>query len=231
MNRLTEEINSRMVPHTALIAYKGDGQLEHEYYVEVRKIGENGVMGAGRPVTYKFMEEIAKNYVAAHNGTPHGAVPANMLFCDVRKGCERYIWYNPPGIRKMYFKKSLGLENRGYHVPGVVYVAGDSWLHIFAYIGDKADAETELYDGPFFNTTNGSVCLGSADLKMPSDPTYDQLIEYWEKRFWMTEFSHLGGSENPTKTNLVVVTKKAVEKPFDVKQLIKSGKILKQMYR
>lgn len=231
VNKLTEEINSRMVPYTALIAYKGEGRLEHSYYVEVRKIDSKGVMGAGMPVTYKFMEEIANSYVEAHNGTPHGIIPDNMLFCDTRKGCEKYVWYNPPCMRTMYFKKSLGLEDREYNVPGVVYVAGDDRLQIYAYKSDKPDAETVLYNGPFFNTTGGSVCLGTAKLKLPTDPTFYQLMEYWEKRFWMTEFSHLGGTGNPTKGNLVIATQSAADKPFDLKQLVKAGKQLKHILK
>ena len=26
--------------------------------------------------------------------------------------------------------------------------------------------------------------------------TYEKLLQYWEKKFWLTEFSHLGGNGN-----------------------------------
>ena len=45
------------------------------------------------------------------------------------------------------------------------------------------------------------------------------LLEYWEKKFWLTEFSHLGSGGNPTKSNLVLVTKGAKDKPFDLEEL------------
>ena len=35
----------------------------------------------------------------------------------------------------------------------------------------------------------------------------------------LTEFSHLGGGGNPTKSNLVLVTKAAKDKPFDLEEL------------
>ena len=49
--------------------------------------------------------------------------------------------------------------------------------------------------------------------------TYDRLLEYWEKKFWLTEFSHLGGGGNPTKSNLVLVTKAAKDAPFNIEEL------------
>lgn len=45
------------------------------------------------------------------------------------------------------------------------------------------------------------------------------LLEYWEKKFWLTEFSHLGGGGNPTRSNLILVTKAAKDKPFNLDEL------------
>ena len=53
--------------------------------------------------------------------------------------------------------------------------------------------------------------------------------EYWEKRFWMSEFSHLGGDRNPTRNNLVSVTEHARNNPFDYSELQQSGKKLKDI--
>ena len=230
-NKLTEELLSGLVPQMALIAYKGEGGMQGNYYLEARRIHYDGKMGEGVPVTYQFMEEIAENYTEAHTGTPFGAVPENLLYCDTRRGGEKYIWSNPPGKRTMYFKKSLGLENTEYHIPGVVYIAGEHSLSIYAYKDKKLTPDSPLYAGPFFNTTDGSVCLGSIKLSKPANPTFAQLIEYWEKRFWMTEFSHLGGSTNPTKDNLVAVTKSTIDQPFDPEQLKPVNKTLKNLFK
>ena len=67
--------------------------------------------------------------------------------------------------------------------------------------------------------TGASVCLGSAKIEKPKYLTYTNLLEYWEKKFWLTEFSHLGGAGNPTRSNLVLVTKAAKDKPFDPNEL------------
>ncbi len=72
---------------------------------------------------------------------------------------------------------------------------------------------------PLFNVTGANVCLGSAAIEKPKDLTYSRLLEYWEKKFWLTEFSHLGGGGNPTKSNLVLVTKAVRNEPFNFDEL------------
>lgn len=92
-------------------------------------------------------------------------------------------------------------------------------MRIYAYKGDAPEQDTELYAAPFFNVTGANVCLGSARIQMPQDLTYENLLQHWEKKFWLTEFSHLGGNGNPTKSNLVLVTKAARDREFDLDEL------------
>ena len=68
---------------------------------------------------------------------------------------------------------------------------------------------------------------GLVEINFPDNPTFENYILYWEKKFWQTEFSHLGGNRNPTKNNLVTVTK-SMENAFDYNELIpfkENGKI------
>ena len=74
-----------------------------------------------------------------------------------------------------------------------------------------------------------SVCLGSSSLEKPQNPTFLSLLEYWEKRFWLTEFSHLGGNVNPTVSNLVIVTENIRNNPFDMNELKPMNKKLKDI--
>ncbi len=231
MNKLTEELKSLMRPKAALIAYKGEQTKSHDYFLELREIDDNGVMGEAIPITYNFMNEIAANYTESHNGIPTGMIPENLLFADTRKGSEKYIWWNPPCKRMMYFVKSLGIENNEYYVPGVIYVAKENSLSVYAYKDKKLSDNTELFAAPFFNTSKESVCLGVAKLKKPTNPTYIELLEYWEKKFWLTEFSHLGSGGNPTKSNLVLVTKEARNEKFNTGELKPINKKLKDILK
>lgn len=216
-NKLTQEIHMRMCPKAALIAYaceKGDN-----YFLEMRAINKNGRMSEGRPVTVDFMNELVKNYSEIQSDTPRGRIPKNLLYCDTRKGSEKYIWYNPPRKRMMYFVEKLNMENSEYYIPGIIYEAGEHGMNIYAYVDNILTENSQLYRAPFFNVSGASVCLGLAKIERPSSPTYESILEYWEKKFWLTEFSHLGGEGNPTKSNLVLVTKAAKDRSFDTNQL------------
>ena len=216
-NELTNAIYATLCPRAVLIAYTYAGG--NKYFLEQRSIDARGRMGEGHPVTVEFMNGLVRDYSETYSGTPHGWLPSNLLYADTRKGSERYIWYNPPGKRRMYFVSGLGIENAEYHLPGIIYEAGDTRLDVYAYKEDRPGMETALYAAPLFNVTGSSVCLGSARIEKPRELTYANLLEYWEKKFWLTEFSHLGGYGNPTKSNLVLVTKAARDRPFDLKEL------------
>ena len=216
-NKLTKEINDILHPRVALIAYASrEGE---SFFVEAREIDGKGKMGEGVPVTVEFMNELVRGYSEHRSNTPYGRIPSNMLWCDSRKGSEKYVWYNPPRKRMMFFKESLKVENAEYNLPGVIYEAGEHGMRIYAYKDDMPGKDTLLYVAPFFNVTGSSVCLGSANIDLPKNLTYESLLQYWEKKFWLTEFSHLGNGSNPTKSNLVLVTKAAKDKPFDLEEL------------
>ena len=98
MNELTNKLQQVMVPKAALIAYEyrenryGNGM----HYLELHPINDRGRMEAAMPVTYEFMDSLVESYTDDRRNVPHGKIPANMLWCDTRKGHERYIW-NPTG--------------------------------------------------------------------------------------------------------------------------------------
>lgn len=230
INQLTRDIADILIPRAALIAYLTDERLRAEsgwnYFLEAREIGDDGVMREGRPVTVEFMNALVRNYSEAYAaGMPHGMIPSRLLFCNSCIGNEKYVWYSPPGKRKMFFVQDLGIEDGEYGIPGIIYEAGMDSLNVYAYKGDKPDPDAELFAAPFFNVTGASVCLGSAVVKKPEDITYERLLNYWERRFWMTDFSHLGALGNPTKSNLVLVTKVSKDRPFDIDELMPLGKL------
>lgn len=90
-NQLTREINSVIYPKAVLIAYVSEDEKKH--FLEMRAIDKKGNMGEGRPVTLEFMNDLVRNYSEVHDGTPCGILPSNLLYCDTRKGSERYVWY------------------------------------------------------------------------------------------------------------------------------------------
>lgn len=221
MNELTNHIQQIMTPKAVLIAYecKMDNYSRGETYLELRPVNAAGRMGQGIPITYEFMNALLESYTEEMSGVPHGCIPSNMLWCDSRKGREKYIWYNPPQKRQMYFRKSLEIPDGVFDMPGILYIADRDRLDVFAFKGKKPNEDTKLFLAPYFNVSGSSVCLGSSSLEKPADPDFISLIEYWEKRFWLSEFSHLGSGGNPTHGNLVSVTENARNHPFNLKEL------------
>lgn len=211
-------------PFMAMVAYKNHSD---QVYIESHNINSKGRMLAGVPLSQACITELAGSFSEEQSVTPHGVLPGRMLYFDSRIGYRKYIWYNPPCRQMMFFHEKLNIPNGQYHIPGIVYVAKENLLDLYAFEGKKP--KDKLYKAPFFNTTNGRVCLGNARVEYPENPTFTELISYWEKKFWLTEFTHLGGSMNPTKDNLVQVTKESAQS-FDYGQLIEMDITLKKLY-
>ena len=150
MNELTKQLQEIMVPKAALIAY--EYQESHyasgSHYLELRPINKKGRMEAGIPVTYEFMDSLVESYSDGNRRIPHGWLPPNMLWCDTRRGHESYVWYNPPGKRRMFFKNDLNIGDGMFHVPGVIYlIKKDGHLRLQ---GEKTGREDTALSGPFF---------------------------------------------------------------------------------
>ena len=61
------------------------------------------------------------------------------------------------------------------------------------------------------NVDESHVCLGNAKVEKPVDNSFTTIIDYWEKMFWGSDFSHILGP-NPVKGNLAIITKKSKRK-------------------
>lgn len=225
----TDYINRSKIsynPFMALIVYKESG--ESSFYIESHSIDKKGQLQAGTPMSEACITELASSFSQEQMITPTGIIPSNLLYSDNRIGHQAYIWYNPPKKQMMYFSKQLNIPDGEYHIPGIVYVAKGNSLNVYAFKGKKPN---RLYRAPFFNTSSdGSVCLGNAKIEYPQKPSFFDIIKYWEDKFWLTEFTHLGGGGNPTKNNLVIVTKNS-EGIFDDKELIQMNITIKDILR
>jgi PRTRC genetic system protein B len=224
MNKLTKEITRSMHPVAALIAYCSETEYgRKEHYLELRNIGDNGMMGAGKPVSVAFIRSLTENFSVKSTSVPHGEIPNVMRFADTRD--EKYIWHRPPCRKYMFFKKDLNIPNGIYCIPGLVWMVKRETLYLFAYTAKRLTLKTQLYAAPFFNvnSSSGSVCLGNARLQKPEILNFLNFLTFWEDKFFLSEFSHLSGS-NPTRHNLVLVMKNSANE-FDHEELIPIKKL------
>jgi len=218
MNKLTNEIARKMQPTAALIAYTCEDVYSRNYYLEIRSINKNGLMGAGKPVSVKFVQSLVERFSEAAPAAPHGEIPQGMLYADIRQ--EKYVWHRPPCRKYLYFKNNLNIPNGNYCLPGLVWKVEKESLFMYSYKAKRLTPNTQLYAAPFFNVRpeSGSVCLGNAKLELPKNLNFLNFIKFWEDKFFLSEFSHVLGG-NPTRSNLIFVVKNSVEK-FDNDELL-----------
>lgn len=216
MNQLTEHLTSSLAPAMAVICY----QNGNDCYLERRDI-INGKMTAGIPLTEKCLSGISEVLSFDSAKIIHGTIPSYMLYADCRSGREKYVWYRKPEKRRMFFSSKLGIENGELLTPGLIYVVNGTTLSVYAVRSKRLSISTKLFHAPFFNVYDSAdVCLGSAKLKFPEELTYDNVIKYWEDKFWKSKFDHLLGS-NPVASNLASLTKMCIETgcEFPLKEL------------
>lgn len=231
MSKVIKTITDIYQPFAAIVAYKTEDEYNCGYYLEKRDI-KDGVMGAGQPLTEELMASLVRNVSASNpqlDKSLYGAVPENVLYCDTRMDKDKLVWYHGPEERNVFFIKSLNIPNGRMKVPGLLYKVEDGTLSIYAFKGKKPKGE--LYRAPFMNTTE-NVCLGSAKVAKPAERTFANVIAYWEKMFWQSEFSHLSG-QNPIKGNLALLTKRLIEtgEPFPTDVLKPVSKKLKEILK
>lgn len=233
MSKLTNIMRDVYKPYAAIIAYRAASQHEgSKFYIERRDIHGN-VMGAGRPLTdadfARLMRNVQVDNVVLDNSI-HGVLPKNLLYCSTAIGNERLVWYNEPEERNVFFTASLEIPSGRMKVPGLLYVVNNNKLQMFAFKGKKPTKK--LFLAPFMNVCEEYVCLGNSKVKKPEDRTFANVIGYWEKMFWQSEFSHILGC-NPTKGNLAVLTKHLIEtdEPFPVEELVPAKTTLKDILK
>lgn len=227
MNKLTQQLTSELTAEMAIIVY---GDKDHDNFFLERRNITNGKMGAGVPLTEDCIKDIAELTLNRSRKELHGAIPPNMLYADGRRGYEKYVWFEKPQKKFHYFSKKLNIPNGEIFTPSLLYVVSGNTLSLYAFTGDYPDGK--LYRAPYFNVSDGHVCLGNAHLPEIQEMTYENIILYWEKMFWQSEFSHIFGV-NPIKSNLSILSKRLMEtgEPFPQNELLPISLTLKNIIR
>lgn len=235
MSKITDILQQVYEPFCAIIAYKAakGTSTEEMFYLEQHNILKDGSMGAGKPLKKKtivdMMNVLSKNN-AQIDSSIYGTIPENVLYCDTRIGREKLVWYHKPEERFLFFKDDIGMPNGTMVVPGLVYVAHNKQLAVYAFKGNKP--KNHLFFAPFMNTTDTYVCLGNSKMPFPEERTFENIMEYWETKFWKSEFSHILG-DNPCLGNLSTITKECIQNkvPFPQDMLKPTNKKLNDLLR
>lgn len=187
---------------------------ERRFYLESAEIVK-GRLGESSPLTEDVLTGIVNYFsdLKKDEDSIKGIIPDCMLYCEWAIESKVLIWYNKPTPRQMYFTDNLKIPSGMANQPTIIYAAVNNCLHVFVAKTSKVNEKTPLFIAPYHNTSlDGSVCLGSSSVRRPAKPTYLNMIEYWEKKFWNSEFSHLADSEDLIKGNVNLFWKDMIKK-------------------
>lgn len=209
MNDRTELLTSNYKPIIAITVYRTANQVtgRGEYYLESHDINDAGQVMQGKPLKQESIQGIVDVFFDERKNMTNisGMLPENLLgFSYLPGGHFKMIWYRPAEIRVVHFASQLKIETTRCWVPATLYVVDRDGLDVFALKSNtRPKLSSQLMIAPYFNVGDeGSVCLGNAQVKKPKDKTYENLIKYWEDLFWLSEFTHLNGSDAKTVTKL-----------------------------
>ncbi len=205
-----QEITNKFEPVQILTVFKDKNR---NYYIEATPI-DNGRAQASKPLTEDTIIEVVEYFsnLRREADSINGKIPSNLLYSHWTPENKVLVWYNAEQERTMHFTPSLHISSGSAQQPTLVYIMENDDLYVFAAKKNRIQLDTQVFIAPYHNCSdNGVVCLGSAKLNKPQKPTYENMMEYWEKKFWMTEFSHLN-SEKVAKVNINIYWKDAIKK-------------------
>lgn len=187
-----------MVMKSAILLY-GSHDYNNSRYGTIHSIDTSDkaagpAIRAGRPLDTDILRQIVTDLLGAAK-VRSGLLPSNILSI----GLNHVIWWQPPGIRNYFFDTRKHLEAEGKvqvgrragtgFTPGLIFVAQDQRLYVFAFKGtERPDAKTPLFHAPLMNVYDtGVVCTGSMPIP---DSTLAESVSHWERNFWASAFTH-----------------------------------------
>ena len=177
-------------PSQAIIVHRSG----NDYYLESCKINDDLSFGASHPLMKQTIIDIMETMSVSVTDRLQfkGAIPKNIITVRNTPGDTLIAWITKPQKVKMYFTKSVGLEDMIAPVSAMLWVAKNNSLRVFALKSNRINLKSKdaLFIAPFPNVSgNGSVCWGSGKWPKGSE-YYEDFIKQIELGFWESRFSH-----------------------------------------
>ncbi len=238
MNDITASFGSLYFPQAAIVLYQKEGS-QYECYVEAYEMDETGRAVNGHPLSIQEAGMLAKALDMAGDLSnnfliPKGLMPENVL--HVAPGQQGYVlWHTPAMVKELCFTEDLGLVDGPYAIPPMLWKAGKHNLRVFALSSnDRPKLATPLFEAPLFNIySDGQVCMGTVDVRIPAEAGIEDFIGIWEGFFFKSRFSHLLREQSPVKGNIIDLFERisGAKQKFPVRHLRKHSLTLQQLLR
>lgn len=203
------------------------------YYLEKRPVLSDGKLGAASPLKEETIRKIATAMAQQLTSTLHidGIISERIVTFSIMAGKERLMWYRKSGVANLYFTSDLGIPDKTYPVPNLLFdFKKGSALMVYAYVDDVLTMDTELYLAPYPNISNGSVCMGSAAVRWDGALSDKDIIRETEEKFFGSRFSHHTSENSLVKGNYQQFML-SLNGVFPTEKLIKTKKRLKDVIR
>jgi PRTRC genetic system protein B len=185
------DFSSEYKPVQAIIVHHNE--KERDYYLETRKIEDDGSFGAGKPLLMNTLKEIFQSISisAADRLQFKGMIPKNVLLVRNDPGDSIVCWISKPQKVKLNFTEKVGLKTGLFSVPAMLWLVKNNQLSVFALKKTSFTKTTKLYRIPFPNVgDSGSVCWGSG--QWPQETKYyERFMKEMMIGFWESKFSHV----------------------------------------
>lgn len=234
MEDITNSFGTYFYPSSALVFYQSEGGY-NDTYVEYFDMDGNGTPINAHPLTAGEAKKLATTLNIDEENLNQlrsdGILANNLLSFDAKSAT--IIWYTKAQFRELLFAEGLGIKSGTAHVPPMVWKADRESLHVYALTTNrKPTLNTSLHYAPFFNVyENGTVCMGTVDIKASETGSIKELMTLWECYFFNSYFSHLMADHNPVNGNCVLLWESLIgsESLFPNEFLIKNNKKLKDI--
>lgn len=237
MNNITDLFNDVYLPKQALLIFQ-HATDEGSFYVESYDMDEQGKPINAHPLNEEEMGALAEVFSRPMQNKPaflesKGLLPENVLCVNPADGFA--LWYTPARQQPLFFADQLGIQNGKASVPALLWKASLDQLTIFALRENtRPTLKTKVDYAPFFNiSSQGRVCMGTVNTKIPNHITLEDFMQTWETFFFNSYFSHLIGNHWPVSVNIVQLWQELVltDLPFPTDKLLPSSYTLKDLLK
>jgi PRTRC genetic system protein B len=196
-------INAEPMKPICAITIYSNTQTEHIEYHNFDPFTNS--FQAGKQLTTKEGVELLGKIIDSQREDMifSGSIPKGLLHYEAP---EKVIFWVPPQKRE-FLCMDIGIDTDNYPCPGLLYIATETSIDIYAFKGKEYKPGQKLFYAPIPNVNrDGKLCIGTAYSKASSN-TFHGLVKRAEDITWKSLFSAIH-NEKMTKTTYRILMKK-----------------------